>query len=137
MRFVVDASVAVKWIVPEEHEAAAEAVLGEDVERIAPEFLLVETANVLRTKLSRGQIDAQQARGGLGLVTAAISTFVADRELAGRAFEIAADMGHSVYDCLYLACAERADAHVITADRRLAERAATTSFQERVQVLST
>jgi predicted nucleic acid-binding protein len=38
--------------------------------------------------------------------------------LAGRAAEIACTLEHPVYDCLYLACAEREGQVLITADLR-------------------
>jgi predicted nucleic acid-binding protein len=39
--------------------------------------------------------------------------------LIERAIVMAIDLHHPVYDCLYLACAERAGARLATADRRL------------------
>jgi predicted nucleic acid-binding protein len=44
--------------------------------------------------------------------------------LAGRAFEIAAELRHPVYDCLYVALAEREGATLVTADRHLIGRLA-------------
>jgi predicted nucleic acid-binding protein len=44
--------------------------------------------------------------------------------LAKRAFEIASELRHPVYDCFYLALAEREDAALVTADRRLIRRLA-------------
>jgi predicted nucleic acid-binding protein len=35
------------------------------------------------------------------------------------ALEIAVTIGHSIYDCIYLALADQADCRVVTADRRL------------------
>ena len=44
-RIVVDASVAVKWVIAEEHSALAEALMGRQM--IAPALLLIECGNAL------------------------------------------------------------------------------------------
>jgi predicted nucleic acid-binding protein len=51
---VVDASVVIKWFVPEPGSAAARQLLGQDHEFYAPDFLFAETANVLWKKFRRG-----------------------------------------------------------------------------------
>lgn len=61
-----------------------------------------------------------------------MTTFVADRELTGRA-----EIRHPVYDCLYIACAERENAQMVTADRRLAESSAASPYYKHIQVLPT
>jgi predicted nucleic acid-binding protein len=53
-----------------------------------------------------------------------------------RAFRLAREMKHAVYDCIYLALAVHHDTHVITADRRFAEVAARSGFAERVRLLA-
>jgi predicted nucleic acid-binding protein len=50
----------------------------------------------------------------------AIETF-ALMPLLPSAFAIASAAGHSVYDCLYVALAEREDCPLVTADRRFYE----------------
>lgn len=122
MTLVVDASVAIKWVLPEDEQDAAEAILLDEIDRIAPEFLLVEIANVLRTKVMRGQIEQGQARSGFAFVEASVRRFIPDRVLTSRAFEIAIECNHSVYDCMYLACAEQDGGRVVTADMRFINR---------------
>ena len=57
---VVDASVAIKWLVREEHTDKALAILGawhdEDVTPAAPYLLPFEVANALHRKVFRGQL---------------------------------------------------------------------------------
>lgn len=136
MNLVVDASVAVKWVVPEEQEAAAEALLFSGAQWIAPEFLLVEVGNVLRTKMRNQQLELSQSRTGLDFIAATVVRFVSDGDLARRAFEIAVDMNHSIYDCLYLACAEREKVQMVTADRRFAGKLNGSPYMRRVQMLT-
>ena len=42
MRIVVDASIAIKWFLPEQQSAQAEVFLSENYQRVAPELLLTE-----------------------------------------------------------------------------------------------
>ena len=51
-RVVVDASVAVKWFLPEIHSGAALRYLDDDCERLAPDLLYVEFGNVIWKMLS-------------------------------------------------------------------------------------
>ena len=50
MRVTVDASVAVKWLVAEDHRKEARALLGPRIERYAPDLLPVECASAILKK---------------------------------------------------------------------------------------
>lgn len=119
MRLVVDASVAIKWVVEEEGRPEARQLLLDGHELLAPEFLLIESANVLRSKVARGLLHDVQAIPALQAIESALGRFVLDRGLADRALHMALRLGHPVYDCLYLACAEHSDAEFVTADTKL------------------
>ncbi|MDN2582594.1 type II toxin-antitoxin system VapC family toxin [Aquibium sp. ELW1220] len=135
MRWVVDASVAVKWIIAEEREEAADSLLSHGEMRSAPDLLLVEVANVLRNKLSKGQISLPHAQTGFRFVASAMTSLVPDRELVGRALDIAAELEHPVYDCMYIACAERENTKVVTADARFKRRTAQSRYATLVESL--
>jgi predicted nucleic acid-binding protein len=121
---VVDASVAIKWVVPEDGEAedGSDAALGL-LERglLAPDLLLAEFANVMWKKARRGEIGASQAMEASSVLPAIVS-LVPAASYIDRALEIAIALDHPVYDCIYLAVAQTHDAPLATADRRLAER---------------
>jgi len=120
---VVDTSVVVQWVAPEDAERRAEVLLGRD-DLAAPDVLLVETANVLRKKARDGDVTRDQAFEGMELVEANVKTLVPTSTLLLRAMQLAFEMNHPVYDCLFLACAEMTGTVVLTRDRRLAQRAA-------------
>ena len=71
MRALIDASVAVKWYLPEPGERAALRVLTEALdgsrELIAPDWIVAELANALRKKVRRDECSAAQARAILDL----------------------------------------------------------------------
>jgi len=117
-RFVVDASVAVKWYLTEEHSSAAERLLADQHERIAPELILVESANVFVKRQRRGELSASDARASL----VALHDSIELREsapLVSAALDIALVHQRSAYDGLYTALAIQEGCQLVTADRRL------------------
>ena len=119
MKFTVDASVVVKWYVCEKYSEEARLLLGHRLERFAPDFVLVELANIFWKKARLGEIgDPQPYFQELRRVREAV-VLSPSADLIGRAAQIAAQIDHPVYDCLYIACAEATDSTLITADRRL------------------
>ena len=107
--FVVDASVAIKWLVDEPLSAQAARLLDDDLPLAAPELIYAEAANALWAIARRGRIVAADVREALDLLADAPLTV------------LAADLDHPVYDCLYLALALQEQRPVITADRRFYE----------------
>lgn len=114
---VVDASVAIKWLVEEEGSEAALALKGRDL--AAPALLRVEAANVLRTLVARKAAKPDEALELFVFLQAAPLTIVDhDDALEAQALRLALDLGHPVYDCVYLALAERMGRVLVTADNR-------------------
>ena len=122
MTWVVDASIAVKWVIPEVLSAQADRVRGGDEDVLAPDLLLVEVANALWKKTAAKEISAREADEALDLVGASGIDLRPSRSLLPRAMEVARRLHHPVYDCVYLALAERERAGFVTADLRLLRR---------------
>ena len=118
--FVVDASVVVKWFVPEVHSGAALRLLTMEHEYIAPDLLFSETANTIWKKVGRGEVTAAVGRRLVADINRIAVETVSCRSLAEDAYAVADATRRSVYDCLYLALAARLDTRVITADERFA-----------------
>jgi len=118
---VVDASVAAKWVVEEEHSAQA-AILLEFDARHAPDHWLSETANAVWSKVLHGDLTAADATERMTVLLRApiIGTPIVD--LMPRAFAISLAQGVTVYDSLYVALAEKLDIPMVTADERLIRR---------------
>jgi predicted nucleic acid-binding protein len=113
---VIDASVALKWVLDEPGKDAADALLDEDL--IAPSLWLLESANALWRRARRGEITAAQADDRLATLFDAPVTNTAIEDDLPSATALASSLNHPVYDCLYLALALREDSHVVTADVR-------------------
>ena len=119
MKLTVDASVVVKWYVSETHSEEARLLLAHRLERFAPDFVLVELANIFWKKARLHQIgDPNTYFQELHRVREAV-VLSPSADLIERAAQIASQIDHPVYDCLYIACAEATGSTLITADRRL------------------
>ncbi|HEY3889210.1 MAG TPA: type II toxin-antitoxin system VapC family toxin [Caulobacteraceae bacterium] len=116
MSIVVDASVALKWVLDEPGSQAADALLDEEL--VAPALWLVEAANALWRRARRGELTHEEAKERLvELGNAPVTTSPIEDDLVAAA-DLANALGHPVYDCLYLAAAIREGAYVVTADGR-------------------
>jgi predicted nucleic acid-binding protein len=117
MSLIVDASVAVKWIADEPASDRARALFLAD-ECWAPDLILAEIGNTLWKKQRMKLVSAQQATAALRALPDRIRLFDMI-DLAPRAFALATELDHAIYDCFYLALAERERCPYITADKRL------------------
>jgi predicted nucleic acid-binding protein len=119
MSLIVDASVAVKWFAEEPQSQKAEAVLGGPEDLHAPDLILAELGNALRKKVHLGLVTSEQALDALRRAPTFFARIHPLLDLATRATEIAIDIEHPIYDCFYLALAERERLPMVSADRRL------------------
>ena len=118
-RYVVDASVAIKWYVAEPGWEAATRLLNPIYSLIAPEFLQLEVGNILWKHVRRGEFDLKTAETiATRLRTAPIhfASLVPDLDDALR---LAVEFSRTVYDSLYVALAIREHARMVTADQKL------------------
>ena len=61
MRLVVDASVAVKWFLPEIHSQAANRLLNSEFELLSPDLIWSELGNVLWKRWRRRELTEEAA----------------------------------------------------------------------------
>jgi predicted nucleic acid-binding protein len=120
--WVVDASIAVKWVIPEVLSDKADRVRTGDDDVLAPDLLLVEVANALWRKTAAKEISPREADDAFELVRHSGLDLRSTGPLLPRAMDIARRLDHPVYDCVYLALAEREHAALVTADHRLLRR---------------
>jgi predicted nucleic acid-binding protein len=116
--FVVDASIAVKWVIEEKGTAAALS-LRKQAKLIAPELLVAECANILWKKVRRDELSKDEALLAARLLQGADLELFSTRGLLDAAALIAIDLDHPAYDCLYVALAAERDCRFVTADDRL------------------
>lgn len=135
MNLVIDANVAIKWFVTEDLHAEARRLLegGDDLH--APDFLVVELANVAWKKAKRQEITRQQAEQISTACLDGVPVLHASSALVERATRIALDLDHPVYDCIYIACAEAVGGVLVTADEKMMRTAENTRFQRLMESL--
>ncbi len=115
---VIDASVAVKWVVEEDGTEEAVALRGK-ARLIAPELLVAECANILWKKVRLGELTRDEASLAARLLQGADLELLPTRGLLEHATWLAIELDHAAYDCIYLALAMSADCRFVTADRWL------------------
>ena len=136
MRFVVDASVAVKWLVVEEDADVAQELATSGHELHAPRLMASEVANALWRKARTGEIERRAAGVLLANVPDMPVRWGTDEMVSAEAVRLALALDHAVYDCVYLALAHRIGATMLTADRRFANTLASTEHGETAMTLA-
>jgi predicted nucleic acid-binding protein len=119
---VVDASVALKWVIEEDGSELARRLVVEET-LLAPDLLFIECANVLWVKAKRGLISSEVARLALSAIEATPIRAIPVQPLAAAALAIALELAQSAYDSLYLAVAMAERATFVTADMSFARAA--------------
>ena len=119
-RFVVDASVLAAAMFQEAQADRAGRLLAGRDELHAPDFVLVELANVIWKRHGRREIDDADAAELLADLNRLPLLQTPAIDLLPAALETAMHARRSIYDCLYLALAVQRRAVMVTADRRLA-----------------
>ncbi len=115
---VVDASVAVKWYLPEPHTQLASRLLEADYEFVVPDLFFPEIGNALWKRWRRGELTGATIADILEALNAVRFDIRPTRVLLPAAIEIAMEHRCSVYDSTYLALAIGEGARVLTADRK-------------------
>ena len=123
---VVDASIAIKWVLQEPDSNIALALLAEWIEEgtaiLAPALLAYEITNSLYRKSLQGEISLDMARLGIRkiLLTGLEIDFTEDPEFNIKAMELANQFNLlATYDSHYLALAKREGCELWTADTKM------------------
>ena len=115
--FVVDASVGIKWVVNESESSHARKLSTSNL--IAPDLFYPECGNILWKKVRRGDLSQPEATERLSALLTVPIEVVSHQNLMDRSIELAFELDHPVYDCLYLSLAIHRSIQMVTADERL------------------
>lgn len=120
MRYVLDCSVALKWVLPEADSGKAVRLRDEYLnavrELIAPDIFTAEIANGLASAERQGRIKAGESALLLQDVLRAAPVLHPTPPLLLRAMALSIGTRRAVYDCIYLALAEAEGCELVTAD---------------------
>ncbi len=122
MTLVVDASVAALWVLEQERSAQALAVRNEPP-LIAPSLIAAEIGSALWKAVRRGDVTRANALAAIETALLPFDALIPIEELRARALEFAIELDHPIYDCFYLALAERERCALVSADAALLRKA--------------
>ncbi len=122
MTLVVDASVAVLWTLTQSKSDKA-AALRTEGELIAPALIVAEVGNAIWKAVRRRDLPAHESVAALEIALGPISALTPMEELRVRALELAVELDHPIYDCFYLALAERERVPLVCADKEVIKKA--------------
>ncbi len=115
---VVDASAICAAFFQEEHAVAAQRLLASDCNLHAPELIIAEVANVIWKRVTRDEIDADEATALLADFRQLPLQLTPSDALIEAALAIALETGRTIYDSLYLALAIDRGCRFVTVDKR-------------------
>ena len=125
--FVLDASVAAKWMLPaggeDLHDEATEwleRLLADQISLVVPDLFWIEMSNITWRAVRFGRIDKEEASRSLADLRIRKIETVSSLPLLGAALEIAFSYNRSVYDSIYIALAKDRSTSLVTADEKLA-----------------
>ena len=123
MKYVLDSSVAFKWLVAEVDTPKALGLRDDFrqslVELIAPDVLPIEATHALTRAERQKRISPAQGAALLKDLLLNLPVLQSSLPLLPRAYEISSSKRVGVYDCLYVALAERENCQFVTADDKL------------------
>ena len=133
VKFVVDASVALKWFIPEEYSDASLLLLKNAYPLFAPDLIFSELGNVLWKKTRNRDIDKRVANTIINAFLEFPIKIYSSALLMISAYELAEKFNSTVYDCMYLACAITEECPLVTADKRFFNEIKKSTFQKNIR----
>ena len=126
--YVIDASVAAKWVLPASGETLTQEALellkryaAAQVRFLVPDLFWAEFGNVMWKAVRRGRWTKDAADAAIAAIKDRTLPTVPSLELLEAAFAIANAFEKSFHDSLYVALAISSKAQLVTADERLAQ----------------
>jgi predicted nucleic acid-binding protein len=122
---VIDANIAIKWVLIENDSEIAKAMLAEWKKKkmviYVPTLLTYEVTNILYREVRAERITSETAKAGINMILRTVSpVYSRNSALNLRAIALAKYFGlPATYDTHYLALAERKDCPFWTSDARM------------------
>jgi predicted nucleic acid-binding protein len=139
VNLVIDASVLIKFYVPEILSDRAQEVMSWVADGklmlLAPDLLYPETGNILWKKQRLHELTPDEVEEIVDAITSLPIKIEYSRQIMPLSVSIALHSGITVYDAMYVAVAGIYETKMITADRRLVGALEKTEFKNNVQWL--
>jgi predicted nucleic acid-binding protein len=122
MKYVLDASVALSWVIPRPLSPKAvklrDGYLRRIHELLAPAVFIDEAAGALTKAERQKDIAVGQAAPLYAKIMNSPPVLIPHAPLIARAIDISSRTRSGYYDCLYVALAEREGCELVTADQK-------------------
>jgi predicted nucleic acid-binding protein len=123
MRYVLDASVALRWVLSDDFTQKAISLRGQYQQKaldlISPDIYIDEVASALTKAERQKSILVGEAASLYAKIMNTPPIFHSRLPLIPRAIDISSQTRSSFYDCLYVALAEQEGCELVTVDAKL------------------
>jgi predicted nucleic acid-binding protein len=123
MKFVLDACVGLKWILPESDSAKALSLRDDFCrqvhELIVPDTFPPEVVHALTRAERKGVLSPQDGANGFMQMLGTLPEIHESLPPLPRAYELSSQYRIGAFDCIYVALAEREQCPLVTSDERL------------------
>jgi predicted nucleic acid-binding protein len=133
MSYIIDSSVAAKWLFLEEGSSLAEDILEELSYFFVPDLFLIELDAVISKKVCQKEITSDEAFQKYEERKKFPSKILSYNSITRLAQEISVSLPVTLYDATYIATAIEKHGKVYTADQRLSNGVSNTSLNKYVQ----
>ncbi len=134
MMNVIDTSVVTKWLFRELDSDIAIAILENEQEYFAPDYLRIEFQSTVSKKIRTGLITIEEGQRRLDDFRKFNFYYKSFEEIEHLSFELSAHYPITFYDAMFLALAIQQNAYLITFDRRLKRSVIRTELEELVVI---
>lgn len=118
-KLVVDASVAIKWYVPEVYSKESIRLLNPSFELHVPDLLFSEIGNILWKHRMRGELSHEKSTTIIAAISTVFFSIAASQTFMLDALDIAYKYRWTFYDSIYIALAKEQNCRFVTADLKL------------------
>jgi len=136
VNLVIDASVLIKFFLPEVLSGQAEKILTQveqgEIKLRAPDLIYPETGNILWKKHRRKELSRSEVEDISGSIESLPISIETSKPLMSLAIELGMAYGITVYDSMYMVVAKISESTLITADRKLVEQISKTDDRKYV-----
>ena len=136
MNLVIDASVLVKFFIPEilseKAEELSDRVTGGDLRLLAPDLIFAEVGNIIWKKHRRKELTRSEAEEIVDAIVSLPLEIEKSKALLPFAVDLGLAYGITVYDAIYVSLAKVHETILVTADKKLVEIMRKTDFKKHV-----
>ena len=123
MKYVIDSCTAFKWFLTEQESDEArvlrDSFRSQLTDLIAPDAFPIEIVHAITRAERQKRITPQEGAELVEDLFQILPTLYPSLPLLPRAYELSSKVRIGVYDCLYVALAEREGCSLVTTDQRL------------------